>query len=124
MAGAPPALLIEAQAITVRIGRGELLSAVDLSVRAREVVSLIGPNGAGKTTLIRVLLGLLKPTAGRVWRQPGLIVGYVDILSNLHKALALYASTGALGQTILADEEVPPELREVAPHLRRLLERV
>ena len=73
----PPALLIEAQAITVRIGRGELLSAVDLSVRAREVVSLIGPNGAGKTTLIRVLLGLLKPTAGRVWRQPGLVVGYV-----------------------------------------------
>jgi zinc transport system ATP-binding protein len=72
-----PALLIEAQAITVRIGRGELLSAVDLSVRAREVVSLIGPNGAGKTTLIRVLLGLLKPTAGRVWRQPGLVVGYV-----------------------------------------------
>ncbi len=77
MAGSPSALLIEAQAITVRIGRGELLSAVDLSVRAREVVSLIGPNGAGKTTLIRVLLGLLKPTGGRVWRQPGLVVGYV-----------------------------------------------
>jgi zinc transport system ATP-binding protein len=77
MAGAPPAPLIEAQAITVRIGRGELLSAVDLEVRAREVVSLIGPNGAGKTTLIRVLLGLIRPSAGRVWRQPGLVVGYV-----------------------------------------------
>ena len=77
MGGQGPALLIEAQAITVRIGSSELLSAVDLGVRAREVVSLIGPNGAGKTTLIRVLLGLLKPAAGRVWRQQGLVVGYV-----------------------------------------------
>ena len=57
--------LIEAQAVTLRIGSSELLSAVDLGVRAREAVSLIGPNGAGKTTLIRVLLGLLKPSAGR-----------------------------------------------------------
>jgi zinc transport system ATP-binding protein len=73
----PPALLIEAKAITVRIGSSELLSGVDVAVRAREVVSLIGPNGAGKTTLIRVLLGLLKPVAGRVARQPGLVIGYV-----------------------------------------------
>jgi zinc transport system ATP-binding protein len=77
MAAPQPALLIEAQAITVRIGRAELLSAVGLEVRAREVVSLIGPNGAGKTTLIRVLLGLIRPSAGRVWRQPGLVIGYV-----------------------------------------------
>jgi zinc transport system ATP-binding protein len=76
MTGCPP-LLIEAQAITVRIGSSELLSAVDFEVRAGEAVSLIGPNGAGKTTLIRVLLGLLKPSVGRVWRQPRLIVGYV-----------------------------------------------
>ena len=95
-----PALLIEAQAITVRIGRGELLSAVDLGVRAREVVSLIGPNGAGKTTLIRVLLGLLKPTAGRVWRQPGLVVGYVP-------------------QRIRMDPILPLTVRAVPEHRRR-----
>jgi zinc transport system ATP-binding protein len=69
--------LVEARGITLRIGRSELLSAVDLAVHPHEVVSLIGPNGAGKTTLIRVLLGLLAPSAGRVWRQPGLVVGYV-----------------------------------------------
>jgi zinc transport system ATP-binding protein len=74
---AAPAVLVEAQAVTVRLGRSELLSAVDLTVHAREVVSLIGPNGAGKTTLIRVLLGLLKPVVGIVWRQPGLVIGYV-----------------------------------------------
>ena len=77
MVAPAPAVLLEAQAVTVRIGRSELLSAVDFTVQAGEVVSLIGPNGAGKTTLIRVLLGLLKPVAGRVWRQPELVIGYV-----------------------------------------------
>ncbi|HEX8133358.1 MAG TPA: ABC transporter ATP-binding protein [Actinomycetes bacterium] len=47
---------------------GDLLAvdAVDLRVAAGEVVGLIGANGSGKTTLIRLLLGLLPPTAGQV----------------------------------------------------------
>jgi type I restriction enzyme R subunit len=45
--------------------------------------------------------------ANRVFpgKNNGLIVAYVDVLSNLHKALAIYASTGALGQTVLPVEE-------------------
>ena len=45
--------------------------------------------------------------ANRVFpgKNNGLIVGYVDVLSNLHKALAIYASTGALGQAVLPVEE-------------------
>jgi zinc transport system ATP-binding protein len=81
--------LIQAQAITVRIGRHELLSAVDLTVQAGEIVSLIGPNGAGKTTLIRVLLGVLKPTGGVVRRPPGLRIGYVPQRLHLDPVLPL-----------------------------------
>jgi zinc transport system ATP-binding protein len=53
------------------------------------VVSLIGPNGAGKTTLIRVLLRLLKPSAGRIWRRPDLVIGYVPQRVRLDPILPL-----------------------------------
>src|SRR5436309_10069488 len=45
--------------------------------------------------------------ANRVFpgKNNGLIVAYVDVLSNLHKALAMYASTGALGHTTLPVED-------------------
>ena len=39
---------------------------VSLSVRGGEVVALLGPNGAGKTTTMRMLAGLIRPTAGRI----------------------------------------------------------
>lgn len=40
---------------------------LNLVVREGEVVGVIGPNGAGKTTLIRQMLGLLRPTSGRIY---------------------------------------------------------
>jgi len=44
----------------------EVLKEVSFAISAGDFLALIGPNGSGKTTLIRVILGLLPPTAGRV----------------------------------------------------------
>ena len=40
---------------------------INLDISKGELIGLIGPDGAGKTTLLRLLVGLLKPTSGRVW---------------------------------------------------------
>ena len=43
------------------------LDALDLEIAPGEVMGLLGPNGAGKTTTLKLLTGLIKPTAGRAW---------------------------------------------------------
>lgn len=52
--------------ISKKFGEVQALLDFNFSVRAGELTALLGPNGAGKTTAIRLLLGLARPTAGRV----------------------------------------------------------
>lgn len=58
--------LLEVQNVTKKFGGLIALNAVDFEVYPGEIVALIGPNGAGKTTLLHHLMGVLKPTAGKV----------------------------------------------------------
>ncbi len=46
--------------------RARAVDGIDFVVREREVFGLLGPNGSGKSTTIKLILGLLKPTSGRV----------------------------------------------------------
>ncbi|MBV9645492.1 MAG: ATP-binding cassette domain-containing protein [Verrucomicrobia bacterium] len=63
----PPA--IELRGITKRFGSVEVLSDVDLSLRAGRVHSLAGENGAGKSTLVKILGGIHQPDSGRILRD-------------------------------------------------------
>ncbi len=72
----PPVRVLTVEGATVTFGGRRVLDGVSFSVEAGEFVGLIGANGAGKTTLFRVVLGLLKPSAGTV-RHLGRRVGYV-----------------------------------------------
>src|SRR5581483_2591790 len=56
---------IRAQGLSKRYGATNALSELDLEVTGGEVLGYLGPNGAGKTTTIRLLLGLIRATAGR-----------------------------------------------------------
>ena len=56
----------EAKKLCKAYGVQRVLQNLDISLQSGELVCLLGPNGAGKSTLIRLLSGLLKPTAGEI----------------------------------------------------------
>jgi ABC-2 type transport system ATP-binding protein len=67
--------------------RHRALENVDLVVGEGEVFGLLGPNGAGKTTTIRLIMGLLRPTAGRAE-----VLG----LDAWHDSVSIHARVGYL----------------------------
>lgn len=61
-----PDVMIRADGLRKLYGRVVALEELSLSVSRGEILALVGHNGAGKTTALRLLVGLLRPTAGRV----------------------------------------------------------
>ena len=61
----PDGPVLRTAELSKRYGDVTALDRLDLEVYPGEVLGYLGPNGAGKTTTIRLLLGLIKPTAGR-----------------------------------------------------------
>lgn len=59
-------LVLETVGLTKDYGRFRAVHAVDLQVRRGEIYGFLGRNGAGKTTTIRMILGLVQPSAGEV----------------------------------------------------------
>lgn len=88
-----PGAVIRAEALTKEFGSVRALGGLDLAVLPGEVHGFLGPNGAGKSTTIRIVLGLMKATGGRVelfgndpWHDP----------ARLHDRLAYVAGDVAL----------------------------
>jgi ABC-2 type transport system ATP-binding protein len=68
--------MIRLQALTKRYGNFTAVNAIDLDVPRGELFGFLGPNGAGKTTTLRMIAGILRPTAGTVE------IGGVDIAKD------------------------------------------
>ena len=69
--------------LTKRYGKLVALNGLNLEVPAGQIFGFLGPNGAGKTTTIRVMMGILKATSGRV-----LLDGH-DVVSEAQAAKAI-----------------------------------
>lgn len=82
--------LLEARNLAFRFGSDQVLEGVDLSIQAGDRIVIVGPNGGGKTTLIRLLLGLLRPSRGRIqWGDPRPRLGYLPQVASFERAFPL-----------------------------------
>jgi ABC-2 type transport system ATP-binding protein len=104
----PPAVRVEG--VFKRFGSTTALAGVDLEVPEGMVFGLLGPNGAGKTTVLRMLMGLIRPTAGTITAfgeevRPGAAVlarigafvegpGFLPHLSGAENLALYWSATG------------------------------
>ncbi len=132
-------LAVETRGLSKRFESVEAVRSLDLSVREGEMFCLVGPDGAGKTTTIRMLCGLLPPTAGEaavlgidVVRQGGEIknrIGYLSQRFSLYGDLTVDENIEFFAEIHLVRDfrrrrEELLEFTRLAPFRGRLAERL
>ena len=107
-------LLVETHGLTRRFGNLLAVDSVNLTVRRGEVYGFLGPNGAGKTTTLRMLLGLIRPTAGTALvagHPPGSRAGLRAIGSMIEAATFYPYLSGRANLQVMADYAGVPQAR-------------
>lgn len=118
--GSTSPALIRGEGLSKAFGKQQLFSGLDVSVHARERVSLSGPSGSGKTTLGNVLLRLLPPDAGKIQHSDVLQGGRLQKLYQ-DPALAFPARVSlknSFGDLIRRHRLDPERLEELMASLR------
>jgi len=104
--------------------RRQVVNQVDLKVAAGEVVGLLGPNGAGKTTSFYMMVGLVRPDAGRVFfddedittvpmhRRARRGISYLPQEPSVFRKLTVEQNLLAILETVESDSAVRKERKE------------
>ena len=126
-------LLVETFSLSKRYRKVTALDDCTLGVSRGEVFGLLGPNGAGKTTLLRLLLGYLRPTAGRavvdgldtyrqsihVRRRVAYLPGEVRLFRNLRRSGRMAISSDAGGWQSVWNSTFPDASHSCRPECAR-----
>lgn len=102
----------------------EALSNINISVSAGEFVSFVGPSGCGKTTLLRILDGLISPTAGTVLIDGTAVTGPGPNRGFVFQADSLFPWRSATDNALLGPELMREPRKSALERVQRLLKLV
>lgn len=105
--------LICLKSVSVSFGEREILKDISFDLKAGRILTLLGPNGAGKSTVIRLVLGLLNPTSGKVERHNTLRIGYVPQKLYLDPTMPLTVKRFMTLKPGVRDKNILPALERV-----------
>ncbi|QKJ87487.1 zinc ABC transporter ATP-binding protein ZnuC [Paramixta manurensis] len=111
--------LVSLEKIAVSFDRRRVLSDISLRLEPGRILTLLGPNGAGKSTLVRVVLGLITPDSGTLYRATRLRIGYVPQKLHLDATLPLSVERFLRLRPGVKKADILPALKRVqAGHLQ------
>jgi len=132
MSGATP--IVEFRNVTFGYGRNTAVDDVSFDILSDDFLAIVGPNGGGKTTLLKLMLGILRPSAGSIAvfglppREARTRIGYVpqrsEFDNNFPATVEEIVLTGRLGKSAIgrryseADREAARQAMEELDLLR------
>jgi ABC-type Fe3+/spermidine/putrescine transport system ATPase subunit len=117
------AVKLEIQGLTKVFNRQKVLHELDFTVNEGEFLSILGPSGCGKTTILRILIGLLPPTAGRILKDGSDITAVPPSGRNMgivFQNYALFQNMSVLGNVEYAlrfNKEFKSRSRSIAENI-------
>lgn len=105
--------IVELHGVYKAFDQNQVLDGLDLSVRPGEVMTIIGGSGAGKTVLLKLIVGLIKPEAGRILIEGQDIVPLKEgELLKVRRKMGMVFQGSALFDSLSVGENVAFPLRE------------
>jgi len=122
--------ILSCEGLIKRYGDRNVVNGVNLSIRTGEVVGLLGPNGAGKTTSFYMLVGLVRPSAGKIhfsgedvtgmpmYRRARRGIGYLPQEESIFRRLTVEENLMAILETLpITDHERKERCHELLVEL-------
>lgn len=81
--------LISCEKVSLSKDGVNLLHNVSLGINKGEILTIVGPNGSGKTTTLKILLGLMVPDSGSVFKENNIKIGYMPQKITVAKVMPI-----------------------------------
>ena len=115
-----PETVIEVRGLCNRFGQHSVHENLDLDVRRGEILGIVGGSGSGKSVLLRAIVGLLRPSAGKVMMlQQDMLSMAPDARAQLERRIGVLFQQGALFSSLTVLENIALPLIEHARLSRR-----
>ncbi|MDR2843634.1 MAG: ATP-binding cassette domain-containing protein [Candidatus Symbiothrix sp.] len=113
-------ILVDIEHLSAGYNRNPVLKDLSLQIRERDFLGITGPNGGGKTTLAKVILGLIKPTAGHIRFADKLLRKHTGYMPQTHRIdtkfpiiVAEVIASGLMAEKHLSSTEKKARVQEI-----------
>jgi len=113
-------MILRAENLVKQYKKRTVVNHVSIEVSQGEIVGLLGPNGAGKTTSFYMIVGLIKPNAGRIFLEQEDITA-LPMFRRAKKGIAYLAQEASVFRRLTVEENLlaPLEMRSMTKAQRR-----